>query len=278
MRQAIGLVMLAALIGTAQGQEKKAQSKEPAKAAACCPPGHSFKYLDGRPIVFVANGIGGSTTVSDNLMDLNSDMNLGLRIQMVPWCRQNALYKDLLDEEAQLQAATRIACTVAAIRKECPHVPIYLVGHSAGARIVLAAAEMSPAHSIDRVIVMAAAVSCGYDLMGVLKATRGGVDNFYSDGDGVLESAIYHATLADGTRTQAAGQIGFRAPLADAKQKAAYCNVRNYPWNIDFCGSGGHFAWTLRHNMKKAVVPLFCMSNVTYEPAPSEVRKMPPAK
>jgi pimeloyl-ACP methyl ester carboxylesterase len=278
MRHAV--LILAAAIGVCQfpafGQEK--QKLVPAKVAPCCPPGHSFKYLDGRPIVFVANGVGGSTTLGDNLQDLNSDMHLGLRIQTVPWCRQDALYKDLVDEEAQLQAATRIACTIAAIRKDCPNVPIYLVGHSAGARVVLAAAEMSPAQSIDRVIVMAAAVSCGYDLTGVLKATRGGVDNFYSGDDGVLESAIYHATLADGTRTQAAGQVGFRAPpFVDPKLKAAYCNVRNYPWTMDFCGSGGHSAWTLRHNMKKAVVPLFCMGNVTFEP-PAVVRKMPPAK
>jgi pimeloyl-ACP methyl ester carboxylesterase len=153
------------------------------------------------------------------------------------------------------------------------------MGNSAGARVALAAAEMSPEKSIERVIVIAPAVSCGYDLKGVLKASKCGVDNFYSCDDNVLEAAVYYATLADGTRTAAAGQVGFQAP-GDPRAAALYCNVRNYPWNDSFVGGGGHFAWTRPHNMKKVLPPLLtpCMCVVSFEPAPPGVRKMPAAK
>ena len=177
-----------------------------------------------------------------------------------------------------MAAAARIACTVAAIHKDCPDTPIYLVGHSAGARVVLAAAEMSPEKSISRVMLMAASVSCGYELTGVLKASRGGVDNFYSTDDFALDTASEHSGLADGTRGAAAGKVGFRAPTSDPRDVARYCNVRNYPWNMNLAGGGGHYAWVLQHNLKRVVVPLFYTENVTIEPPAAEIRKMPPAK
>jgi len=275
----LGAAVMCVLQMSAGAQEKKNDDpKDQAKVQPCCPPGHTFRHLDGRPIVFVANGVGGSTTVSDNLLELNSDRNLGLRIQSVPWCRQNALFQDLLDNQAQLHAAARIACTVETIRKDCPNVPIYLIGHSAGARVVLVAAEMLPPNTVERVIVLAPAVSCGYDLTGVLRASRGGIDNFFSAEDGVLDAAVYYHTLADGTRDQAAGRVGFRPMSADKKDLEAYRLVRQYRWNEEYHGSGGHFAWTLRHNMKKTIVPLLFMGTPIIEPPLATSPKMPAAK
>ena len=52
---------------------KKTPSKEvlpePAKTPLVCAP--SYKHLDGQLLVFVANGAGGSTTASDNLLDMH---------------------------------------------------------------------------------------------------------------------------------------------------------------------------------------------------------------
>jgi len=283
MRRLILVIAGAAFLGvltlTVDAQEKKKEvPKDKGSLAACCPPGQSFKHLDGKPLVIVANGAGGSTVVSDNLLDLNSEQNLGLRIHMVPWSRNNSLYQDLVDHQAQLHAATRIACTVTAIRKDCPNIPIYFVGNSAGARVVLAAAEMLPAKSIDRIIVLAPAVSCSYDLTGALNASRGGIDSFYSTEDGVLESVVQHSKLADGLKGPAAGRVGFRPASADKKDIDAFRNVRQYRWTEEFCGSGGHFAWTLRHNMKKAVVPLFFAGIPCEAPPDAKAQKMPMAK
>ena len=256
-----GLALFGGLNAPAFGQAKKEEFKVPPRIAA--PPAPCFKHLDGQMLVFVANGVGGSTTVSDNLLNLNSEKQLGLRIQMVPWCRHNSLLQDLIDHEAQLNAAARIACSVSAIRRGAPNAHIYFVGHSAGARVVLAAAEMLPPHSVDRIILLASAVSCSYDLTSALRTSRGGIDHFWSSEDGVLDHERAHDSTADGQKTPAAGRVGFHLVSADKKDIAAYCNLRQHRWNEEFCGSGGHFAWTIRHNMKKVIVPLFFT-----EPAP----------
>ncbi len=298
MRRLSVWLVAAALVGffhlTADGQEKKKKEdvkkeevKVPPKAVTpvapaplvCCPPGHSFKHLDGRPLVFVANGAGDSSRVSDNLMDLNDDRNLGLRIKKVEWCRHGQVFHDLIDNQAQLNAAARIACTVTAIRKDCPNLPIFLVGQSAGARIVLAAGEMLPEKSIDRIIVLSPAVSCSYNLTGALRASRGGIYNFYSAEDWVLEYAVEHHTLADGLKGQAAGRVGFRPASADRKDiEAFHRNVHQVRWTEEFNGSGGHQTWTLSHNLKRVVVPLLISNTSPVEPPPFEIRRMPPAK
>jgi len=273
-----GLLLSLALFGLLEmpvvGQPSKDSTKSPAKMTVHSGP--SFKHLDGQMLVYVVNGVGGSTVVSDNLLDVNSDEHLGLRIQMVPWCRHNALYQDLTDHDAQLAAATRIACSVTAIRRDCPNAHIFFVGHSAGARIVLAAAEMLPPQSVDRIILLAPAVSYTYDLTTALKTSRYGIDNFFSSEDGVLDVENQHYRNADGPRTHAAGRAGFRLVSSDPRDMALYRNVRQYRWTMDFCGNGGHYAWTLRHNMKKAMFPLFFTAHVWDAPV-FEKSKMPPA-
>ncbi|MBI2807287.1 MAG: hypothetical protein HYX68_20075 [Planctomycetes bacterium] len=250
-----GLAVAGLLHGPAFGQAKKEKTKDSPKKVEFRGP--SYKHLDGQLVVFVANGAGGSTAVSDNLFDLNSEHNLRLRIQMVPWAKQDSLFRDLVDQESQINAAARIACTVEAIRKDAPHAHFFFVGQSAGARVVLAAAEMLPAKSVDRVIVLSPAVSCFYDLTRALKTSKYGIDNFYSTEDGILEIAEEKVGTAEGLKTPMAGRVGFRLASSDKKEIEAYRAVRQIRWTQDYCGSGGHFAWTLRHNLKKTVVPMF---------------------
>jgi hypothetical protein len=253
---------------TVSGKSEQApESKKLPPAPAPC-----FKHLDGQLLVFAVNGAGGGTTLSDNLLDVNEDMHLGLRMQMVPWARHNAVYQDLIDHEAQIKAAARIACSVQVLRKDAPNAHIFFIAHSAGARVVLAAAEMLPPKSIDRIIVIAPAVTANYDLTTALKATRYGLDNFFSPEDRLLETVAEKSPLADGARGPAAGRIGFRPCSSDQKTLEVYrCQVRQYKWNDQFHGNGGHFAWVIRHNMKKVLPPLFCSAPVVYEVAPPPV-------
>src|SRR5436309_1985403 len=122
MKRLSCLLFSLALIGLLQapalGQGKKEKPKEPPKkeefkappARPLPPPAPSFKHLDGQMLVYVVNGAGGSTVTSDNLIEINGDQQLGLRIQMVPWCRHNAVFADLKDHDAQMNAAHKIAC------------------------------------------------------------------------------------------------------------------------------------------------------------------------
>lgn len=265
----VGLVWFGVSHHAASGQEKKKEEFKSPLPKIVVQPAPSFKHLDGQLLVFVANGVSGSTTVSDNLLELNSDMHLGLRIQMVPWTRTLSLKGDLVDHEAQINAAAKIACSIKEIRKDAPNAHIYLVGSSAGARVVLATAEMAPPKSIDRVITLSPAVSRGYDLTGAIKATRYGIDNFYSTFDGLLDPENAHYRNADGAPGHAAGKFGFTLCSTNKEDVEAYRLVRQYPWNENYHGSGGHPVWTIRHNLKKAVVPLFFCA-----PAPPPMMKL----
>ncbi len=279
-----GLALLGLLHGSAFGQDKKEPPKEkkieavkPASPApACCGPGPT-RNLGCQPLVFIVNGEAGSTHLTDNLLQLNGELRLGLRIQPVTWGTHLSHNEDVVDQEAQLKAAARIACTVQAIRKEAPNLPIFLVGHSGGAHVVLRAAEMLPEKSVDRIIVVAPAVSSTYDLTRALKSSRGGIDNFFSSDDSLLDHMAETVGTADGMKCKPAGLTGFRLASSDKKDFEAYRNVRQYRWTMEFSGGGGHYTWTRYHNLKKTIVPMFFAPTITYDgPAPA-LRKMPPA-
>lgn len=274
MRPLGGLLVGVALLGlmplSAMTQDKK-DEKDKAKAAAM--PAPSFKHLDGRTLVFVANAEDGSTNLSDNLSELRSEHRLPFTMQVVAWSRQNGCYPDMADSDSQLRAAHRLACFIAALRKDAPNANVILIGHSAGARVVLAAAEMAGEKSVDRIIVLHAAVSTNYDLHNALKASRCGIDAFSASADGCLEHAEEGGWLADGAPGRAAGRVGFRVP-GDPKEAALYANLRQCCWTDNYAGNGGHCAWILRHNMKRTIVPILaspCCPVV-------EIRKMAPAK
>ncbi len=271
----IGLALCGLLHQPVFGQAKKEEPKAPLPKIVV-QPAPSFKHLDGQLLVFVANGVAGSTAVSDNLLDLNEERNLCLKIQLVPWTRHDSRKLDLMDMEAQVNAAARIACSVKAIRKDAPNAHIFLVGHSAGAHVVLVAAGMLPPKSLDRIIVLSPAVSRGYDLTGALKAARYGIDNFYSTNDDVLDPENYHYRNADGAPGHAAGKFGFCSMSTDKKDLELYRNLRQIAWNESYFGSGGHNVWSLRHNLKKTVVPMFFTAPAP--PPPVVAPKMAPAK
>src|SRR2546421_135965 len=76
-----------------------------------------------------------------------------------------------------------LAREVAAIKQEDPGRPVYLLGHSAGAAIVVRAAECLPGDTVERIVLLAAALSPTYDLRRALAATRVGIVSYYSRHD-----------------------------------------------------------------------------------------------
>jgi len=117
------------------------------------------------------------------------------------------------------------------------------------------------------------AVSATYDLKPALRASRFGIDNFYSSEDSVLDSAVQHSTTADGSKVECMGRIGVRLAYPTPEDVVLYRNVRNYRWYEELCGNGGHYAWTLLPTMKKCVIPL--LYSFPPQPAPVMVAPMP---
>jgi pimeloyl-ACP methyl ester carboxylesterase len=194
-------------------------------------------------VIFVADGAGGETTVADALTDIAEWRHFPVKVRSVGWCRELEVYKNVIDEPAQLAAADRLAECVKAMRKKSPDCQIVFVGYSAGARVVLAAAESLPAGSIDRIVVMGSAVSSHYDLRPALRASRGGIDAFFSTWDQLLLTLEEFPVTAEMLRPASAGRVGFHYPGDKKDCATAYAGLRQYPWRMEMGGSGGHFYW-----------------------------------
>lgn len=108
--------------------------------------------------------------------------------------------------------AERIAQKVAASRQARPQAPVWLIGHSGGGALaVLALERLPPPLRAEGAILLAPAISPGYDLRRALAATHRGLWNFCSWGDVffLMLGTLLLGTL-DGRHTIAAGACGFR--------------------------------------------------------------------
>jgi pimeloyl-ACP methyl ester carboxylesterase len=106
-------------------------------------------------VVFVANGSGDFRTVSTNLCQAVADATAPLQVETFVWSRGYGRYVlDHTDHANHLAQGRRLATQVAAYRQSCPGQRVYLVGHSAGCAVVLAAAEVLPPDGVDRIVLL----------------------------------------------------------------------------------------------------------------------------
>src|ERR1051325_312319 len=93
------------------------------------------------------------------------------------------MFRDLQDTEHLLNKAGDLASQILSFKETHPERPVYLLAKSGGAGLALLAAEQLPPNTLERIVLLSAAVSPGYDLRGALRATRGEIVSFYSPFD-----------------------------------------------------------------------------------------------
>jgi pimeloyl-ACP methyl ester carboxylesterase len=130
-----------------------------------------------------------------------------------------------------------LADLVRAAKVEDPSRPIFLMGHSAGAALVLETASQLPAGTIERMILLSAAVSPSYDLRPALRATRGEIIAFHSPLDVFM---LHFATTMFGTvdryYVDAAGMVGFHVPDdLDEDGRQLYARLVQSGWKPEMC-------------------------------------------
>jgi hypothetical protein len=212
-----------------------------------------------RGVVFVADGSGNLRGTYDSLAKAVAEDGLPLCVERVDWsygtCR---ILSDLHGRSHQLAKGQELAAQVCAYRKTHPGQRVCLVGHSSGAAIVLAAAESLPPGSVDRIVLLAPAVSPSYDLRPALACSCEGIDSFYSHRDGI-SYLLAAAGTADGAWCCSAGRGGFEMVSHCPADDVLYRKLRQHPWQRDFAGlgnHGGHFGWTSCECLRTCVEPL----------------------
>lgn len=217
---------------------------------------------DQAGVVFVVDGIGGLDPIQASAPGALARAGLPHEIRVFEWthgkCR---LIRDLQDTRHLLTQGARLAREVKAVKDTDPARPVYLVGHIAGAGVVLAAAECLPAATLERIVLLSAAVSPGFDLTGALRATRGEVVNFHSSFDRLtlgLGTTLFGTV--DRVYGASAGVAGFAVP-ADLDEEGwhLYARLVQVPWSMEWffecCYGGPHHGTCMPLFLTRRVAP-----------------------
>jgi pimeloyl-ACP methyl ester carboxylesterase len=209
----------------------------------------------------VADGAGNFQAASVTLQRVVAEEQLPLEVRTIDWSHgYPRAVADHVDYRHARAEGARLAATVILIRQECPSAEIYLVAHSAGAGVVLAAAEALPPGCVDRIVMLAPAVSACYDLRPALRSVQQTVDVFYSESDWLYLSVLTRLIgTTDRRWTAASGRVGFQPHVASPEDACLYGRLRQYPWHRSQAATGnlgGHYGSYQPAFLRYYVLPL----------------------
>ena len=215
----------------------------------------------GVGVVFVIGGVGGLDPLFPSAAWALPKAGVSHEIRDFRWTYgTGAVLRDLQDARRLHDKAAELAALVCEYRAAHPDRPVYLLGHSGGAGLALAAAEMLPPATLERVVLLSAAVSPGYDLTPALRATRCEIVSFHSGMDRfVLGWGTSQFGTVDRVYGPSAGRTGFVVPEDLGEEgKAAYARLVQVPWRPELlleANVGGHQATTRPDFLARYVAP-----------------------
>jgi Serine aminopeptidase, S33 len=172
-------------------------------------------------------------------------------------------YADLTNVANRDASARALAESIRLNKADQPECPVFLVAKSGGSGIVVKALELLDEDSVERVVLLAPALSPAYDLTRALRAVRREIVVFWSPLDIIILGAGTRVFgTMDRVRSVGAGLVGFRVPAsksADAGQHREYDKLRQIRWSPRMVTSGnfgGHMGPDSPFFLRKYVVPL----------------------
>jgi hypothetical protein len=192
---------------------------------------------DPRPLVWVVDGAGDLRGCSNAVTQANLLAGTPVEVVTFNWSHgHRRLLMDQIDAGHAREQGKRLAALVRERQLREPGRRVVIVSHSAGCAVALAAGDVLPPDSVDRIVLLAPSVSVGYDLRPTIRAAREGVDVFCSKKDWV---ALGFVTRIVGTTDRfgaaAAGRNGFRADTVDGQDVPL---LRQHFWTPDVAWSG----------------------------------------
>jgi hypothetical protein len=210
-------------------------------------------------VIFVANGAGDLRGTTEGFCAAVEECKLPYRVETFCWsCCPGPGLADLVNGYNHKVQGELLASKCIAWRANHPHDRICLVGHSAGAAVVLAAAEHLPSCYLDHVILLAPAISSHFDVRPALKGVRCGIDVYYSHHDCFLPP-LWIFGVADHRWVKLAGIAGFRCQKDSEEAEALCACLHQHKWDPEMKEAGhhgGHFGWTGKDFIKAYILPL----------------------
>jgi hypothetical protein len=217
-----------------------------------------------RSLAIVADGVGGLDLCGTALRFVMASAGFSHAVEVYPWGHGFGRWLADLTDVANRDAKARlIAEMVKSFKTAQPLGSVFLVAKSGGSGVVVKALEALEENAVERVILLAPALSPTYNLGQALRAVRQELVVFWSPLDVFI---LGLGTLVFGTidrvRTTGAGLVGFVAPSpVDPRERRdnLYTKVRQIRWRpammtTGYCG--GHFGTDSPLFLKKYVVPL----------------------
>lgn len=215
-----------------------------------------------RGIVLVADGAGGYPDASSAVASAVRESGAPLYVRCFEWTHETGVGLSDLTDVAHARAQARcLAEHVCQYRTTNPQLPIYVLGYSAGTHVVLEATRWLEPNSLERVVLLAPAVSADYDLRQALAVARQGVDVFTSTRDRFyLGLGTRVVGTADGKRgVPPAGRVGFDMPPMTGADMCLAQRLRQHPWepSVGWSGNKGNHSGSLQPAYLRAyVLPL----------------------
>ena len=232
-----------------------------ARSTTPTPPAPVYPLPQASAVVFCADGSGGPGGTSGVLQSVVAEAKAPLRVEMVEWSHGRGRYlADHLHWKNIERSGLRLAEETKALKRRHPGKRICYVGQSAGAAVVLVAAEAVPAGTVERVVLLAPSVSTRYDLKPALARVGEGIDVFYSRDDWfVLGLGMALSGTTDRDLAPAAGRVGFREDARTAQEQALYAKLHQHKWepSVSWTGNdGGHFGPSSPGHLMEVVLPM----------------------
>lgn len=218
--------------------------------------------LDGRGLVLVADGCGGLDLCGTGLRYVMGAVGAPCAVRVVSWGHGlGRWHADLTNAVNRDARAREIADEVVAFRSRRPGAPVFLVGKSGGAGLVVKALEHLPDDAVEAAVLLSPALSPAYDLTRALGAVRRELVVFWSPLDViVLGAGTRIFGTIDRIKSVSAGMVGFRPPgPPDDEQRAQYAKLRQVRWQPGMASTGylgGHVGPDSPAFLRKYVVPL----------------------
>lgn len=245
---------------------------EPRRAASLSPiPGDLGSDVGAprrEPLVLVADGVGGFDLCGKALAKVLKASGLPYTTRVLRWGHGvGRWYADLSNAANQDAWADRVAEAVRRYHDAHPGAAIFLVGKSGGCVVIVKALERLSGGDggpvVDRAVLLAPALSPGYDLAPALGNVRRDLVVFWSPLDVfILGAGTRIFGTSDRVFCSGAGRVGFLRPQAGADapaRLALYKKLRQIRWSARMSSTGylgGHLGTDSPRFLKKYVAPL----------------------